>query len=387
MAMDDETSPLEFDRTGPARFYLAEALASTRWGAAVAGIYALALEVFQGRSDPLAMAVFLVAFMALCGGGVCLWAWVSGFSGFEGWSGRLPSPHCPVWLIGSSAAGAAAGWSLYSLRVRGNPAAEGATWMAAVVMGGLVGSSVTVWRGWGWLGRPRDAPGLVDLGVALAGSKPAFAISCFTTALQVSPSYARAAYERANLLLGRRHGDDLRRAFRAPGLVSIVRLEEAALADLDSAIDLEPGYAPAYLLRASALGTRFMRREFDDGHAGLRDRIRADLTHAIRIDPENAAAYFERARATPCGEDGEMADLDRAIQLAPGVAEYRFSRGRAHRARGDVGRAIADFDEAIRLCPGYPWYHEERAEAFRARGDYGRAEEDLARARDLLSRS
>jgi tetratricopeptide (TPR) repeat protein len=295
----------------------------------------------------------------------------------------LPTPDHFAWHLGSTAVGAVAGWILHEIRFRGFVAPPNSIWFALAIMGALVGSPVAVWRTWRWLGSANDAPSLVDRGIALAGVKPVLAISCFTTALRMDPRYARAAYERARLLNGLSFGADLRRAFKHPGAISMVRLEDAALVDLDTAVRLEPSFAAAHLLRADVTRSLMLRHEYSERHAELWEAIRADLTHAIRIDPGDAKAYFERGLATPSGEEGELADLDRAIQLAPEVAEYRFGRGRVLRGRDELDRAIADFDEAIRLAPGLAWYHHERAEAFRARGDYGRSEEGLARARDL----
>jgi Tetratricopeptide repeat len=383
--MNDEMKPLVFEQTGPDRLYLRQVLARLKWGGSVAGLLALVMECLDGRAHPLAQAIFAIALVGLAGGAVVLWVWVSGW--VEEWSGRLPTPGHFAWFLGSTAVGAAAGWILHDIRFRGFVAPPNSIWFAAAIMGAIVGSPVAAWRTWRWLGSENDAPTLVDRGIALAGVKPVLAISCFTTALRMDPRYARAAYERARLLNGSGFGVDLRRAFKDPGAISMVRLQDAALLDVDTAIRLEPGYAAAYLLRADVYRSLTLRHEqSSEKHAERWEAVRADFTHAIRIDPGNASAYFGRGRATPSGEDGELADHERAVELAPEVAEYRFELGRVRRARGDLDRAITDLDEAIRLAPGLAWYHQERAEAFRSQGDYGRSEEDLARVRDIHSR-
>jgi tetratricopeptide (TPR) repeat protein len=112
----------------------------------------------------------------------------------------------------------------------------------------------------------------------------------------------------------------------------------------------------------------------------------ADLTRAIRIDPDNAMAYFERARTRVNDEEGELADYDEAVRLAPESADYRFSRGCAYQLRGEHDRAIPDFSEAIRLDPDRSWYHTQQAESYRTQGDDGRSEDDLARVRSLEAR-
>jgi hypothetical protein len=322
MTMNDEMKPLVFEQSSPDRLYLREVLAIVKWGASSPASTRSPWIAPYGRNDPLAQAIFLIAFMGMSGVALAHWVWVGGW--FDGWSGRLPTPDRLAWLLGSTALGAAAGWMLHVIRFRGFVAPPNSIWFAAAIMGALVGSPVAAWRTWRWLGCAGDVPSLVDRGITLAKVKPVLAISCFTTALRMDPRYARAAYERARLLNGSGFGFDLRRAFKDPGAISIVRLQDAALVDLDLAIRLEPGYAAAYLLRADVTSSLTLRHEFSGKHAELCEAIRADLTHAIRIDPGNAAAYFERGRASPSGEEGELADLDRAIQLAPEVPKYRF---------------------------------------------------------------
>jgi len=98
---------------------------------------------------------------------------------------------------------------------------------------------------------------------------------------------------------------------------------QAAVADFDSAVQQDPGFALAYAERANALS-----------HIGV---ISATADHAAR------RKIFERA----------MADADRAIALAPGL-------GRAHSVRGialdwgflDWQAGAAEQEQAQALTPG-----------------------------------
>jgi tetratricopeptide (TPR) repeat protein len=77
--------------------------------------------------------------------------------------------------------------------------------------------------------------------------------------------------------------------------------------------------------------------------------------------------------------DKAVADCDRAIRMAPGLAIASYNRGRAYRAKDDLPRAIADYSEAIRI-----WSATSRAsaKAFNNRGEayarQGAAERALA---------
>jgi hypothetical protein len=77
-------------------------------------------------------------------GAVTLWVWVLG--AFDEWSGRLPMPGYFAWLLGSTALGAAVGWILHEIRLRGFAASPNSIWFEMAFMGSLVGSPVTTWR-------------------------------------------------------------------------------------------------------------------------------------------------------------------------------------------------------------------------------------------------
>jgi hypothetical protein len=72
LTMNDKTKLLVFEQMAPDCFYLREALASMKWGAVAMSLLGLALESTAGRTDPLAMAIFLIAFVGLIGGVVPL---------------------------------------------------------------------------------------------------------------------------------------------------------------------------------------------------------------------------------------------------------------------------------------------------------------------------
>jgi tetratricopeptide (TPR) repeat protein len=97
-------------------------------------------------------------------------------------------------------------------------------------------------------------------------------------------------------------------------------------------------------------------------------------TRAIRENGNDFEAYSGRARArshminlyeTPADKPGAnltaaLADLDRAIELAPKIAQLRLNRGVVRSADGQLDLALADMDEAGRLDPSDSLTHGYR---------------------------
>lgn len=71
------------------------------------------------------------------------------------------------------------------------------------------------------------------------------------------------------------------------------------------------------------------------------------------VDPDNADALARRGAAALAARDYEraLADLNRACELAPGVATTFFDRARVHLAQQHHPQALADLDTALRLDP------------------------------------
>jgi tetratricopeptide (TPR) repeat protein len=150
---------------------------------------------------------------------------------------------------------------------------------------------------------------------------------------------------------------------------------------------------------------------------------------AIEIDPKLPRPYANRSSISFSKHDyaGALADVDRAIRLAPGQAEFlvircefhlaaiqlneaikdcstavseddqsalahRF-RGSAYYLSGDYSRAIEDFAAAILLDPSNPRYYNQRGDAYTDSGNTARAEADyksaiaLKKAKDIQSKN
>ena len=118
---------------------------------------------------------------------------------------------------------------------------------------------------------------------------------------------------------------------------------DKALADFDHTIALDAKNVDAYINRGYTLHSQ-----------GQYDLAIKDFTKAIEISPETpwriaiAAIPLPRTRVRP-----GHADLDHAIELEPGQAQFYNNRGTVHGDQNDHSKAIADFSKAIELQPKF----------------------------------
>lgn len=125
------------------------------------------------------------------------------------------------------------------------------------------------------------------------------------------------------------------------------------LALLDRSIELDPGFAPAYALRAkmrvwfhAAVGTDDM---------AMPDGARVDIDRALQLEPDLPEALVARGLYhTYVSRDPERAlgDLTRALAIAPSDADSHNVAGLTLRRLGRIDEALEHFAEAARLAPG-----------------------------------
>jgi len=117
---------------------------------------------------------------------------------------------------------------------------------------------------------------------------------------------------------------------------------QKAVAVLDKAIELDPGFALAYNNR----GWAYIE-------LGQYEEAITDCDKAIEFDPDLALAYNNRGLAyVRLGQYEEaVADCNKAIELDPDLALAYSNRGMAYIELGQYEKAIADFDKAVELDP------------------------------------
>lgn len=121
------------------------------------------------------------------------------------------------------------------------------------------------------------------------------------------------------------------------------------------------------------------------GRTGDFGAARKKLSQAIELDPGFSPAYRLRAMACFKMSDwaGAMVDLDTLITLDPNDADIFNERGYARRQLGDLHGARDDFDRCISLGTNLALAYANRAEAEAMLGDEDAAAADLTHARSL----
>jgi tetratricopeptide (TPR) repeat protein/predicted aspartyl protease len=117
-----------------------------------------------------------------------------------------------------------------------------------------------------------------------------------------------------------------------------------------------------------------------------------DSRYAARpadVDQDDADALARRGAAAIAAANYPLAlaDLNRACELAPTVADYFFARARLHLTLRQTAAALADFDQALRLQPELAEARMRRARLRSAAGDRPGAQADLAQLDAALAPS
>lgn len=148
---------------------------------------------------------------------------------------------------------------------------------------------------------------------------------------------------------------------------------EAALADLTTALALEPQHSDALVERA-----------FTHDQMGNTAPALADMDEAIRACPD-AWTHVVRGRInlTAGQRAAALADFDHALELDPDQEWAYASRAAVHRIEGRYEDALADLDRALAIDPEYIRAHAERSWCLIGLERWDEALRDMARAADL----
>lgn len=242
------------------------------------------------------------------------------------------------------------------------------------------GHSLAAWAAPGQARTPDAAQAAIARGAPLVEKQPEVALKIFEDACRKNPgkgalyywlAQARSAMARHLFVeAAKDHEHKHELSYRSRMFV------DATMQALNQSIKLDPGYAPAYVLRSRgyALFKQYSRMvadlkkalELDPANAdalvemgnyliGQNKRAQAILqyTAAIKANPRNYAAYYARAKCYAAMEqaDKAIADLNTILHVDEKFAAAYLDRGRMYQAKRDYNRAIADFTAYIKLAP------------------------------------
>lgn len=149
------------------------------------------------------------------------------------------------------------------------------------------------------------------------------------------------------------------------------RLDEQALAEFETALELNPDYW-------KAVHNRGVSRAL----AGCFDEAISDFTRALALKPDYANAWFNRGEIYYEQEkfDQAIADYSRAIQLNDKDFDTRIRRGHAYFQTRQFQQALADYDRAVEIAPNNAEALANRADANRSLARWQQAADDYLQA-------
>jgi lipoprotein NlpI len=147
-----------------------------------------------------------------------------------------------------------------------------------------------------------------------------------------------------------------------------------AIAAFDSAVEIDPTFAPAYYFRG-------MARDGQKDYTGAL----ADYSKAIGLAPQYTMAYYRRGtiKGEQADFDGAITDFQQVIKLDPKNAEAFYNLGHVYYFNGDLDSALTDIEQSIELQPevGTPYFL--RALILRAKGRRDEAIKDFQKSLGL----
>lgn len=180
---------------------------------------------------------------------------------------------------------------------------------------------------------------------------------------------------------------------------------DAAFANYDKAIELNPMNADAYYYRGdlqagvkhdinAGMDAYNRGKQIDANLAKLAyhlgrmysrvdqyDKAIPYMTQAITADTSYGEAYYSRGMAYVSINDAQSAydDFTKAIELSPTKAEAYYQRGLLFAIRDDA-TAIQDFNQALTIDPNYEHVLLSRGLSYSRLGDYQQARDDYTKS-------
>jgi len=196
------------------------------------------------------------------------------------------------------------------------------------------------------------APAFLERGIALTSiNKHDKAINDFEIALKAWPRWA-ATFKIFGAYLNR-------------GMTNLKKKRyNAALSDLNRAIELNPKFAESYLNRGIVFDNL---REFD--------KAILDFNYAIHLEPEYAEAYYNRGHLFQARRkfDLAIADYLSTIEIEPVHKQAHYTLGELYIKLKQFDKCIPHFTKVIEVNPDNYWANYWRALALEKTKNYPEA--------------
>ena len=153
---------------------------------------------------------------------------------------------------------------------------------------------------------------------------------------------------------------------------------ERAVADMDTAISLEPRYAGYFINRA------YMKYNLDDYFGAM-----ADYDYAIGLEPLSQEAHFNRGllRAEVGDYNKAITDFDFVLKNNPSNFMALYNRALLHMRTRQYREAVNDFTAILKKYPNFEAGYMARGEAKRQMGDIKGSEADYEKSMAIFRRN
>ena len=148
-----------------------------------------------------------------------------------------------------------------------------------------------------------------------------------------------------------------------------------ALENITQAIQVNPNYYDAYVVRASLIYPQL----------GKHQEIIEDYGKILELDPDNVEAYNNRGyiQANLGNYTEALKDYERAIDIDNKCIQARLNRGLLYSSRKKYQNAIADFNRVIQIDAHNADAYNNRGLIYYYQNDYQRAVADFNMALKL----
>ena len=156
---------------------------------------------------------------------------------------------------------------------------------------------------------------------------------------------------------------------------------DRAIAGFEESVGLDPSFALAQAMLASAYTQRFF---YDASDPSSEAKAFVAIEKALALNPDQAEAYLARAQIVWNVRNGfqheqAIRDLRRALAQNPSLAEAHVELGKVYVHIGLLDKAIAENDEALRLDPLATVAARRRLSALFDAGRFDAVRDELAR--------
>lgn len=175
----------------------------------------------------------------------------------------------------------------------------------------------------------------------------------------------------------------LEATMRARG-TDLVKFGAPIIADLDKAIDLDPDFAPAHLVRGIAHVNRVGSGGGIDEATAMRDAS-LSIQRYVELRPDAAQGYAAQALMQQIDRDYAAAEksLRRAHELDPNLCFPYEQLAMLAMRRGREADASHNWQQAIELCPMVSLYHHHYGVMLYTEGNFDQADREFDTATRL----